>query len=100
MRLLFERSNPSVIKNIQEHIRKHFNYPKEAQDQGIEGRVSVIFTIDTDGTITDINKRGPHELLENEVERIIKRLPKMQAGKHAGKAVKVPFSIPIVFKLK
>lgn len=87
-------------EKIQEHIRKHFNYPLEAQEQGIQGRVSVIFTVGTDGTIADIRKRGPHELLENEAVRIIERLPQMQPGKQEGKAVKVPFSIPISFQLK
>lgn len=88
------------MEHMQTHIRKHFNYPEEAQNLGIEGRVSVMFTIDLDGTITNIRKRGPHELLENEVERIINRLPKMQPGIHNGKPVKVPFSIPVIFKLK
>lgn len=88
-------------EKMQEHIRKHFHYPEKAQEMGIQGRVSVIFTIDTDGTITDIRKRGPHELLENETERIIARLPQMlQPGKQDGKTVKVPFSIPITFALQ
>lgn len=87
-------------EKIQEHIRKHFNYPKEAQEQSIQGRVSVIFTIDQDGQITNIRKRGPHPLLEAEVERIIKRLPQMQPGKHKGESVNVPFSIPVTFKLQ
>lgn len=87
-------------EKIQEHIRKHFNYPLEAQEQGIQGRVSLIFIIGTDGTITDIRKRGPHELLENEAVRIIERLPQMQPGKQKGKVVEVPFSIPITFKLQ
>ncbi|WP_418499137.1 TonB family protein [Flagellimonas sp.] len=87
-------------EKIQEHIRKHFRYPEEAQAQGIQGRVSLIFTIDTDGTITGIRKRGPHELLENEAVRIIERLPQMQPGKQDGEMVKVPFSIPITFRLQ
>ena len=87
-------------EKIQQHIRKHFNYPKEAQDLGIQGRVSIVFTIDVDGSITNIRKRGPHKLLEDETERIIKRLPKMIPGKQEGEAVKVPFSIPITFKLQ
>lgn len=62
--------------------------------------MSVIFVIGKDGIITDIGKRGPHELLENEAVRIIERLPKMQPGKHEGKEVKVPFAIPITFRLK
>lgn len=86
-------------EKVQEHIRKHFNYPLEAQEQGIQGRVSLIFIIGTDGKITDIRKRGPHELLENEAVRIIERLPQMQPGKQKGKVVEVPFSIPITFKL-
>ena len=88
------------MEKIQEHIRKHFNYPKEAQEQGVQGRVNVIFTIAEDGQITNIRKRGPHPLLEAEVERIIKRLPQMQPGKHKGESVKVPFSIPVTFKLQ
>ena len=87
-------------EKVQEHIRKHFRYPQVAQEQGIQGRVSVIFTIGEDGAITDIRKRGPHELLENEAVRIIERLPQMQPGKQKGKVVEVPFSIPITFKLQ
>ncbi|WP_235856417.1 M56 family metallopeptidase [Flagellimonas oceanensis] len=87
-------------EKIQAHIRKHFRYPEAAQEQGIQGRVSVLFTIDANGAISAIKKRGPHELLENEAERIIGRLPKMQPGKHEGKIVKVPFAIPITFRLQ
>ena len=87
-------------ESVENHIRKHFNYPLEAQEKGIQGRVSLVFIISKDGNIQNIRKRGPHELLENEAVRIIKRLPKIQPGKHDGKAVDVPFSIPISFKLK
>lgn len=87
------------VENVEKHIRKHFNYPKEALEMGIQGRVSLIFVIDANGAITDIRSRGPHELLEAEAERIINRLPAMLPGKQKGKAVDVPFSIPITFKL-
>ncbi len=86
-------------KKMIEHVRKHFNYPEEAEANGIQGRVAVIFTIGVDGGIEKIATRGPHPLLEQEVKRIISRLPKMQPGIHEGGAVKVPFSLPIVFKL-
>ena len=87
-------------ENIQNHIRKHFNYPLEAQEQNIQGRVSIMITIQEDGTIGNIEKRGPHALLENEAVRIIERLPKMEPGKHKGKVVSVPFAIPITFRLQ
>ena len=87
-------------EKIQRHIMKNFRYPQEAQDNGIEGRVNVVFTIDLEGNISGIEKRGPDPILENEVERIIMRLPKMQPGRQDGKPVNVPFSIPVVFKLE
>ncbi|MBO0331287.1 M56 family metallopeptidase [[Muricauda] lutisoli] len=87
-------------EKIQAHIRKNFHYPEAAQEQGIQGRVAVLFTIDTNGEITTIKKRGPDKLLEDEAVRIIERLPKMQPGKHEGEVVKVPFAIPITFKLQ
>ena len=87
-------------EKMQRHISKNFRYPEEAQKQGIQGRVSVMFTIDEQGNITDIRKRGPDKLLEDEAVRIIEKLPKMQPGQSKGKAVRVPFSIPITFKLQ
>ncbi|MFN3137850.1 MAG: TonB family protein [Allomuricauda sp.] len=87
-------------EKIVEHIKKHFIYPEAAEKQGIQGRVSILFTIDTNGEISSIKKRGPSEILENEAVRIIERLPKMQPGKHKGETANVPFAIPITFKLK
>jgi len=87
-------------KMMQEHIAKNFRYPEEAHEKGIQGRVSIMITIDKKGKITNIRKRGPDKLLEDEAERIMKLLPLMTPGKHRGKAVNVPFSIPITFKLQ
>ncbi|WP_300021430.1 M56 family metallopeptidase [uncultured Maribacter sp.] len=87
-------------KKIQKHISKHFNYPQAAQDANIEGRVNTMFMISSEGTIENIKMRGTDKLLENEVERIIKRLPQMTPGKQSGKAVNVPYSIPVQFKLQ
>ncbi len=87
-------------KSMQEHIRKHFNYPAEAQEKGIQGRVSIMFTIGAEGDIHNIKMRGPDKLLEDEAERIIKRLPKMKPGMQQGEPVNVTYSIPITFKLQ
>ncbi len=87
-------------QKMQEHIRKNFRYPEIAQEMGVQGRVNVIFTIDKDGSITNIRMRGPDKNLEAEALRIIKKLPKMTPGKQRGRAVRVPFSIPITFKLQ
>lgn len=85
---------------MQKHIRKNFRYPEIAQEMGVQGRVAVMFTIMKDGSIGGIRMRGPDKNLEAEAMRIIKKLPKMTPGKQRGRAVKVPFSIPINFKLQ
>ena len=85
---------------IQKHISKNFRYPEIAQEMGVQGRVSVMFVIQKDGSIGNIRMRGPDKNLEAEAERIISKLPKMTPGKQRGRAVRVPFSIPINFKLQ
>ncbi|MEM8764950.1 MAG: TonB family protein [Bacteroidota bacterium] len=85
---------------MQKHVRKNFKYPELAQEMGLQGRVSVLFVIQKDGTIGNVRMRGPHKSLEKEASRIISKLPKMTPGKQRGTPVKVPFAIPIVFKLQ
>lgn len=85
---------------IQKHIGKNFRYPEIAQEMGVQGRVSVMFVIQKDGSIGNIRMRGPDKNLEAEAARIIGKLPKMTPGKQRGRAVRVPFSIPINFKLQ
>ncbi len=85
---------------INKHIRRNFRYPEIAQEMGIQGRVYVNFIIAKDGSITNIRMRGPDKNLENEAQRIISRLPQMTPGKQRGRAVRVPFSIPITFRLQ
>ena len=85
---------------MQKHIRKNFRYPEIAQEMGVQGRVNVMFVIQKDGSIGGIRMRGPDKNLEAEALRIINKLPNMTPGKQRGRAVKVPFSIPITFRLQ
>jgi len=87
-------------KEIQKHINKNFRYPEIAQEMGIQGRVFVQFTIQKDGSISGIRTRGPDKNLEKEANRIISKIPRMTPGKQRGRPVRVPFSIPITFKLQ
>ncbi|ALJ06144.1 energy transducer TonB [Pseudalgibacter alginicilyticus] len=86
-------------RKIQEHIVKHFVYPEPALNMEIEGRVSVIFVIDTNGQVTGLRSRGPDKILENEAERILGLLPQMKPGMQRGKPVKVAYSVPILFRM-
>ena len=87
-------------EQMNKHIRRNFRYPEIAQEMGIKGRVFVNFIISEDGSITNIRMRGPDKNLEGEAKPIISLLPNMTPGKQRGRPVRVPFSIPIVFRLQ
>ncbi|SEC90810.1 TonB family C-terminal domain-containing protein [Tenacibaculum sp. MAR_2009_124] len=88
-------------QQMSKHILRHFNYPEQALNKGIEGRVLAQFTINQLGDVEDIRLRGPKggELLEGEAKRLIEELPKFVPGKHNGKSVKVKYGIPITFRV-
>ena len=85
---------------MNQHIKKYFRYPEIAQEMGIQGRVFVQFLIQRDGSIGGIRTRGPDKNLEKEAKRIIDKLPRMTPGRQRGRPVRVPFSIPITFRLQ
>ena len=87
-------------EKMNQHIRRNFRYPEKAKEMGIQGRVFVMFTIGKDGSIINIITIGPDKNLEREAKRIISLLPKFTPGIQKGRPVKVPFSIPIDFKLQ
>lgn len=88
-------------EHIMQHISSHLVYPKKSYEEGIQGRVLMQFVVDTDGSITNINTRGPYlgEELVEEAKRIIKELPHFIPGKHLGKTVKVKYGVPITFNI-
>ncbi|MFD0989308.1 energy transducer TonB [Mariniflexile jejuense] len=90
-----------MSKKIQDFVNKKFNTDL-ASELGLSGRqrINVIFKIDKSGEVVGIRARAPHPGLEKEAARVIGMLPKMQPGKQRGKAVTVPYSLPIVFQVQ
>ena len=90
-----------MSQKIQKFVQKKFN-TELAGDLGLSGkqRISVIFKIDKNGNVTGVRSRAPHPRLEQEAARVINALPKMKPGKQRGKAVIVPYSLPIVFQVQ
>jgi len=90
-----------MSQKIQDFVNKKFN-TELAGELGLSGRqrINVIFKIDKTGNVVGIRARAPHPGLEKEAERVIGLLPQMQPGKQRGKAVTVPYSLPIVFQVQ
>ena len=90
-----------MSEKIAKFVQRKFN-TELAGDLGLSGRqrISVIFKIDKSGNVTGVRARAPHPRLEKEAQRVINLLPKMQPGKQRGKAVIVPYSLPIIFQVQ
>ncbi|SFT13055.1 TonB family C-terminal domain-containing protein [Zhouia amylolytica] len=90
----------SFKEQLDNHIRKNFRYPEEAQEKGEQGRVYVQFRVETSGNITVLNLRGPTKLLEGEALRIFEKLPQLNPGRDKNdNVVPVSFAYPISFSL-
>jgi TonB family protein len=81
-----------IIRNIQ--------YPKEAKEKGIQGRVILRFAVSYLGGVEQVGViKGVDPLLDAEAIRVIKMLPPWQPGKQGGKPVNVWYSVPVTFAL-
>lgn len=82
------------------YLMKNIKYPEQAMKEGIQGRVTVRFIVEKDGSISDVKPvLSVHPLLNKEAVRVVKSMPKWSPGKHNGKPVRVRFNLPVMFKL-
>ena len=96
-----EKKRKCMSEKIAKFVQRRFNTDL-AGDLGLSGRqrINVIFKIDKRGNVTSVRARAPHPRLEKEAVRVIKLLPKFEPGKQRGKAVIVPYSLPIIFQVQ
>ncbi|MBQ3535545.1 MAG: TonB family protein [Alistipes sp.] len=82
-------------------VQSQLQYPKEAKEKGISGRVIFSFVVEKDGSVTSFKGlQAPDKILVDEVERVFKLTPKWEPGKQNGKAVRVKYTVPIYFMLE
>ena len=87
-----------MSQKITKFVQRKFD-TKLAGDLGLSGRqrIMAIFKIDKNGDVVGVRVRAPHPRLVTEAKRVINLLPKTKPGMQLGKAVVVPFSLPIIF---
>lgn len=91
---------PGGTEALKAYIKNEMRYPQEAIEKGIEGRVMMTYTVEVDGSLTDIEiSKGVDTLLDQEALRIIEAMPKWKPGIQRGQAVRVRYRLPIVFDL-
>ena len=91
---------PGGQKALMEFLKSNLVYPKAARDSSIQGRVIVKFTVEKDGSITDVEVvRGVHPALDEEAVRVVSMMPKWKPGTQMGDTVRTKFTLPVLFKI-
>ncbi|PKP35775.1 MAG: energy transducer TonB [Bacteroidetes bacterium HGW-Bacteroidetes-15] len=82
-------------------VAKRIVYPELAAINGIQGRVTIQFLIDTDGSVKDIRViQSVDKLLAEEALRVVSQSPSWSPGKQRGKPTKVIFTFPFTYRLQ
>ncbi len=96
-----EAEFPGGEEKLAQYLYLNVRYPQRAQEEDRTGKSVVGFTIQADGTITDVNiLEGSWPDLDEEAVRVVKEMPKWEPATTGGKPVASRFSIPINFKLQ
>ena len=87
--------------NFSKWVASHLEYPEIAKENGVSGRVMVQFTVNPNGTVSDVKVlRGMDPSLNKEAVRVIQSSPKWTPGKQRDRAVKVTYQFPVIFQLR
>ena len=82
-------------------VSQRLVYPEIAKENGVQGRVTLQFTIDKDGTLTKVKVvRGVDPSLDKEAVRVVSMSPKWEPGRQRDRAVPVTYTFPVIFKLR
>ena len=88
------------MSGLMQFLSKNIRYPVNAQKNGTQGRVTVQFVVNADGSISNIGIiRGVDPELDGEAVRVISTMPNWKPGMQKGKAVRVKYTVPVMFRL-
>ncbi len=82
-------------------VNSRLQYPEIAKENGVQGRVTLMFTVEADGRVTNVRVvRGVDESLDKEAVRVVSSSPKWKPGRQRDRAVKVTYTFPVIFQLR
>ena len=92
---------PGGVKALFQWIQQNMRYPAKSRNEGKQGVVLLAYTIETDGSITNIHvvKSSGTVELDNEAIRVVESMPKWKPGRDKGEPVRVNYKFPIRFRL-
>ncbi len=88
------------MSGLMQFLSKNIQYPINAQKNHTQGRVTVQFVVDKDGSISEPGIiRGVDPDLDGEAIRVISLMPKWKPGMQKGQPVRVRYTVPVMFRL-
>ena len=82
-------------------VNQRLVYPEIAKENGVQGRVTLQFTVEKDGSVTKVKVlRGVDPSLDKEAVRVVSMSPKWKPGKQRDRAVPVTYTFPVIFQLR
>lgn len=85
---------------MRQFITANLNYPAMAMQNGVEGVVTVGFTVAPDGTLKGVKVMRPIDPdLEKEAVRIVNAMPQWIPADNNGQPVAAPASVSITFTM-
>jgi len=82
-------------------VNSKLQYPEVAKENGVQGRVTLQFTVNADGSVSNVKVlRGVDPSLDKEAVRVVSSSPKWKPGKQRDRAVKVTYTFPVIFQLR
>lgn len=91
---------PGGQEALLKYLSENTEYPEEAKNNKVEGRVFVKFVIDHNGSVTNVSiARGVNDLLNEEALKVVNTLPDWEPGKKDGQSVPVSYIVPLNFQL-
>ena len=93
-------SFPGGWEAFSKWMSENIQYPDSCMKEGIQGRVSLQFVVNTDGSIVDVEPlHSPHPALTEAAIQLVKRMPRWIPAENDGKIVRCRFRISISYHL-
>lgn len=93
--------NGGEANEFSKWVNSRLVYPEPAKEMGLQGRVTLQFTIGTDGRVSDVRVlKGADPILDQEAVRVVSSSPRWSPGKQRDRAVKVSYTFPVIFRLR
>jgi len=97
-----EADFPGGYAEMAKFINEKIDYPQEAIDLAIKGRVTVRFVVEKDGRISNVSVATPLQgckACDKAAVKVVEKMPSWTPGKNAGREVRTWVTLPVKFEV-